>query len=80
MPLVSLVFGHVNVCAGFEVANRGCCGTGNIEVSVLCNHLDEFQTCQDDTKYVFWDSYHPTEKAYKILADQVISKYGDKLI
>ncbi|KAI6671527.1 hypothetical protein NL676_006412 [Syzygium grande] len=65
---------------GFEVANRGCCGTGNIEVSVLCNHLDDFQTCQDDTKYVFWDSYHPTEKAYKILVDQVISKYGDKLI
>ncbi|XP_030464209.2 GDSL esterase/lipase EXL3-like isoform X2 [Syzygium oleosum] len=64
---------------GFEVANRGCCGTGNIEVSVLCNDLDDIQTCQDDTKYVFWDSYHPTEKAYKILTDQMISKYGDKL-
>ncbi|KAI3420673.1 Lipase_GDSL domain-containing protein, partial [Psidium guajava] len=65
---------------GFEVVDRGCCGTGNIEVSILCNRLDDSKTCEDDTKYVFWDSYHPTEKAYKILTDQVISEYADKLL
>ncbi|PKA56007.1 GDSL esterase/lipase EXL3 [Apostasia shenzhenica] len=58
---------------GFEVANKGCCGTGELEVSILCNRKSP--TCPDDTKYVFWDSYHPTEKAYKIIVDKVLQKY-----
>ncbi|KAK1441040.1 hypothetical protein QVD17_06876 [Tagetes erecta] len=56
-----------------EVVDRGCCGTGNIEVSILCNKL--LPTCPDDSKYLFWDSYHPTNKGYSILVDQVIAKY-----
>ncbi|RVW42484.1 GDSL esterase/lipase EXL3 [Vitis vinifera] len=52
--------------SGFEVVNKGCCGTGLIEVSVLCDRLNPF-TCNDATKYVFWDSYHPTERAYKTI-------------
>ncbi|KAK9166944.1 hypothetical protein Scep_002135 [Stephania cephalantha] len=51
---------------GFEVSDRGCCGTGLIEAIFLCNMLNLF-TCKDVTKYVFWDSYHPTEKAYRTL-------------
>ncbi|OWM68221.1 hypothetical protein CDL15_Pgr004703 [Punica granatum] len=51
---------------GFEVSTKGCCGTGNIEVSFLCNKLDDLMTCINDEKYVFWDSFHPTEKAYKL--------------
>ncbi|KAI3945538.1 hypothetical protein MKW92_048998 [Papaver armeniacum] len=45
---------------GFEEVTRGCCGTGTIESTVLCNELNPF-TCDDVSKYVFWDSYHPTE-------------------
>ncbi|MCL7041539.1 hypothetical protein MKW94_025025 [Papaver nudicaule] len=44
---------------GFEEVTRGCCGTGTIESTILCNELNPF-TCADVTKYVFWDSYHPT--------------------
>ncbi|KAL5780734.1 hypothetical protein ACOSQ2_011471 [Xanthoceras sorbifolium] len=62
---------------GFEVANRGCCGTGNIEVAVLCNPLSS-KTCSDDSSYVFWDSYHPTENAYKALVSSILSKYVNK--
>ncbi|XP_039044341.1 GDSL esterase/lipase EXL3-like [Hibiscus syriacus] len=58
---------------GFEVANKGCCGTGNIEVSILCNQLSPF-TCTDVDKYIFWDSYHPTEKAYRALVTPVLQK------
>ncbi|KAH0456140.1 hypothetical protein IEQ34_014047 [Dendrobium chrysotoxum] len=58
---------------GFEVSNKGCCGTGAIEVSVLCN--PKLPTCPDDTKYVFWDSYHPTERAYKIIVDYLLQRY-----
>ncbi|CAI9755820.1 unnamed protein product [Fraxinus pennsylvanica] len=70
-PLLDLIQRPQNY--GFEVADRGCCGTGLIEVIILCNKFSE--TCPDDTKYVFWDSYHPSEKAYKVLLNQVIQKY-----
>lgn len=63
---------------GFEVIDRGCCGTGKIEVAELCNPSTPL--CEDVTKYVFWDSFHPTEKTYKILADYVIKNYLPKLV
>ncbi|XP_019054471.1 PREDICTED: GDSL esterase/lipase EXL3-like [Nelumbo nucifera] len=59
---------------GFEVINKGCCGTGKIEVAVLCNDLDPL-TCLDVSNYVFWDSYHPTEKAYRSVVEPVLSKH-----
>ncbi|KAL4578993.1 hypothetical protein LXL04_015128 [Taraxacum kok-saghyz] len=62
-PIVAIIENPIKY--GLEVVDRGCCGTGNIEVSILCNHL--LPTCPDDSKYFFWDSYHPTNKGYSIL-------------
>ena len=64
------------IVSGFEVVNKGCCGTGLIEVSVLCDQLNPF-TCNDATKYVFWDSYHPTERAYKTIIGEIFQGYVD---
>ncbi|CAN6236792.1 unnamed protein product [Urochloa humidicola] len=64
---------------GFTQSTRGCCGTGLLEVSVLCNRLTS-AVCQDVGDYLFWDSYHPTEKAYKILADFVFDNYVKLII
>ncbi|KAJ1277408.1 hypothetical protein BS78_04G001700 [Paspalum vaginatum] len=64
---------------GFTQATKGCCGTGLLEVSVLCNPLTS-DVCDHVTDYVFWDSYHPTEKAYKILADFVYDNYVSSLL
>ncbi|KAL5577275.1 hypothetical protein UlMin_018974, partial [Ulmus minor] len=58
---------------GFKIANKGCCGTGLIEASVFCNQLEP--TCEDDSIYFFWDSFHPTENVYRMFAKQVISNY-----
>ncbi|KAF3796471.1 GDSL esterase/lipase [Nymphaea thermarum] len=57
---------------GFEEATSGCCGSGNVEVTYMCNTLDP-RTCPDSTKYVFWDSFHPTEKAYRLLLNQTVA-------
>ncbi|OWM66461.1 hypothetical protein CDL15_Pgr013678 [Punica granatum] len=65
---------------GFEVGNKGCCGTGNIEASILCNRLQDTATCKDDTKYVFWDSLHLTERAYEILSNETFNKYKNQLL
>lgn len=64
--------------AGFDVVDKGCCGTGDIEVSVLCNKLSK--TCPDRSRYLFWDSYHPTEKGYQILVDPFITDYISRLL
>lgn len=58
--------------SGFEVADKGCCGTGKVEVAALCNPLDPI--CLDNSKYVFWDSYHPTQKTYEIIVGDVLQK------
>ncbi|KAG2408819.1 GDSL esterase/lipase [Vigna angularis] len=52
---------------GFQVTEKGCCGTGNIEVSILCNRYI-VNTCSNSSDYIFWDSYHPTEQAYYVLS------------
>lgn len=59
---------------GFETEKKGCCGTGTIEVSILCTRYCP-NTCTNADKYIFWDSYHPTEKTYKILVAQLLAKY-----
>lgn len=64
---------------GFTESTLGCCGTGMMEVSVLCNGVTS-AVCGDVRDYLFWDSYHPTEKAYKILVDYVYDNYLQQLI
>ncbi|KAG8385487.1 hypothetical protein BUALT_Bualt03G0050500 [Buddleja alternifolia] len=49
----------------FEEVSSGCCGTGMLEASFMCNPNSLY--CADTTKYVFWDSIHPTEKAYDLV-------------
>lgn len=49
--------------AGFMVTNSGCCP---IDYYGQC--APNQTSCQDRTKYVFWDSFHPTEEANKIVA------------
>ncbi|KAL4645525.1 hypothetical protein ACB092_02G240600 [Castanea dentata] len=59
---------------GFQEANKGCCGTGKIEVSILCTSFSP-ETCTNASEYVFWDSYHPSELASKILTTIVLDDY-----
>ncbi|XP_022038171.1 GDSL esterase/lipase EXL3 [Helianthus annuus] len=54
---------------GFDVSTVGCCGTGTIEVAFLCKY-----TCSNVSEYVFWDSFHFTENAYKIIVHDFLSK------
>jgi len=55
---------------GMEVTNRGCCGSGYLEVIEICNAFTPL--CSNHSKYVFWDSVHLTEASYSYLADYLI--------
>ncbi|KAK9740038.1 hypothetical protein RND81_03G006600 [Saponaria officinalis] len=56
---------------GFKVVDRGCCGSGFIEVAIFCNPFS--LVC--DSKYLFWDSFHPSEAAYELIANQIMFNY-----
>ncbi|CAN8234526.1 unnamed protein product [Cochlearia groenlandica] len=64
---------------GFGVTNEGCCGTGIIEVAVLCNKITS-SVCPDVLSHVFWDSYHPTEKTYKVLVSLLANKFINRFL
>lgn len=49
--------------AGFTVKDRGCCG---ISRQITC--LPMSVPCADRSKYVFWDSFHPTQAVNQIIA------------
>lgn len=57
---------------GFDVASVACCGTGLFEMSYLCDRMNPF-TCTDANKYVFWDSFHLTEKTNRIVVDYLMN-------
>ncbi|KAH6837348.1 GDSL-like Lipase/Acylhydrolase superfamily protein [Perilla frutescens var. hirtella] len=56
---------------GFEVVSVACCATGMFEMGYMCDQLNPF-TCSDANKYVFWDSFHPTQKSSSIIADYLL--------
>ncbi|XP_024032866.1 GDSL esterase/lipase EXL3 isoform X1 [Morus notabilis] len=74
-PLISIIQNPPQY--GFEVATKGCCGTGNIEVSILCNRYTT-TTCSNASKYIFWDSYHPSQKGYEVLTHLVLHNKIDR--
>ncbi|CAL0312079.1 unnamed protein product [Lupinus luteus] len=59
-PLANMIEGHQNL--GFDEVDIGCCGSGYLELGFLCNKNS--YVCPDPSKYVFWDSIHPSERAY----------------
>jgi phospholipase/lecithinase/hemolysin len=58
---------------GFTNGKDSCCGYLGFAVGPLCNIGSRL--CPDPSQYVFWDSYHPTEKAYKLMIDEFIRRY-----
>ncbi|PON77980.1 Lipase [Parasponia andersonii] len=62
---------------GFVETEKGCCGTGLVEAGPTCNVLTP--TCHEASKYLFWDSIHPSEATYKYLAQYLEKEVLPKL-
>ncbi|KAJ0986444.1 hypothetical protein J5N97_004800 [Dioscorea zingiberensis] len=56
---------------GFTVTNRGCCGVGRNNGQITC--LPYQTPCDNRDEYVFWDAFHPTEAANKIIGKRSFS-------
>ncbi|KAG2371466.1 GDSL esterase/lipase [Vigna angularis] len=57
---------------GFSEARKACCGTGLLETSILCNK-ESIGTCANASEYVFWDGFHPSEAANKVLSGELLA-------
>ncbi|RCV22257.1 hypothetical protein SEVIR_4G215100v4 [Setaria viridis] len=64
---------------GLENVEEGCCATGKVEMSYLCNDKNPL-TCEDAGKYFFWDSFHPTEKVNQFFAKKTLDLCYEQLL
>ena len=58
----------VFLCAGFTNVKVACCGRGPYNGIGLCTAASN--VCADREVYAFWDPFHPTERANRIIVGQ----------
>ncbi|CAA2965764.1 GDSL esterase/lipase At1g33811 [Olea europaea var. sylvestris] len=56
---------------GFQEVEKGCCGVGKNNGQITCLPLQT--PCEDRSKYLFWDAFHPSEVANILLAKKSYS-------
>lgn len=61
---------------GFTAGFTACCGSGIYNAEVQCGRPADVITnvpsnlCDEVDKHLFWDNYHPSEKAYGLVAEE----------
>ncbi|MFS7937441.1 putative triacylglycerol lipase [Helianthus anomalus] len=57
---------------GFKTSTTACCGQGPFNgFPGLCTMTSNL--CQNRDEYVFWDAFHPTERACRIIVQQIMN-------
>jgi len=54
---------------GFVTAKEACCGQGRFNGIGLCTPISKL--CPNRNLYAFWDAFHPSEKASRIIVQQM---------
>ncbi|GJN00233.1 hypothetical protein PR202_ga17649 [Eleusine coracana subsp. coracana] len=57
---------------GFNNSRAPCCTLGRIRPTLTCTPLSTL--CKDRSQYVFWDEYHPTDRANELIALETLRK------
>uniref|UniRef100_A0ACD5ZI54 Uncharacterized protein n=1 Tax=Avena sativa TaxID=4498 RepID=A0ACD5ZI54_AVESA len=60
---------------GFRTAKEACCGQGPNNGVGFCTVASRM--CANRDEYVFWDAYHPTERANRIIVSQFMTGSTD---
>lgn len=66
-----IYFDFIICCVGFETSKDACCGQGPYNGLGLCTPLSSL--CENRDAYVFWDGYHPSERANRIIVDEIFN-------
>jgi phospholipase/lecithinase/hemolysin len=62
---------------GFKEVKEGCCGSTVLSAAVFIAYHN---ACPNVIDYIFWDGFHPTEKAYNIVVDKLIQQNRKYLV
>ena len=62
---------HCYSCTGFVTSKVACCGQGPYNGLGLCTAASNL--CSNRDQYAFWDAFHPSEKANRIIVQQILS-------
>ncbi|OAY28480.1 GDSL esterase/lipase At5g55050 [Manihot esculenta] len=54
---------------GFTEVKAACCGIGKLKAKVPCLPIATY--CSNRKEHVFWDLFHPTEAAARVLVDTI---------
>ncbi|RXH98142.1 hypothetical protein DVH24_010467 [Malus domestica] len=57
--------------SGFVTSKVACCGQGRFNGLGQCNPTSNL--CPNRDLYAFWDAFHPTEKANRLIVKQIMS-------
>ncbi|XP_075657185.1 GDSL esterase/lipase At5g33370-like [Castanea sativa] len=60
---------------GFSTSKMACCGQGPYNGIGLCTALSNL--CPNRDLYAFWDPFHPSEKANRIIVQQILTGSTD---
>ncbi|XP_073126511.1 GDSL esterase/lipase At5g33370-like [Henckelia pumila] len=56
---------------GFTTSKMACCGQGRYNGLGLCTPLSNL--CLNRDQYVFWDPFHPSERANRLIVQQIFN-------
>ncbi|XXG90663.1 hypothetical protein AAC387_Pa12g2377 [Persea americana] len=56
---------------GFVTSKVACCGQGPFNGLGLCTSLSNL--CPDRNLYAFWDAFHPSERANRLIVQQIMT-------
>ncbi|XP_073290852.1 GDSL esterase/lipase At5g33370-like [Primulina huaijiensis] len=56
---------------GFTTSKIACCGQGRFNGLGLCTPLSNL--CPNRDQYVFWDPFHPSERANRLIVQQIFN-------
>ncbi|KAL9262609.1 GDSL esterase/lipase-like protein [Drosera capensis] len=56
---------------GFVTSKIACCGQGPYNGLGVCNMLSSL--CRNRNIYAFWDAFHPTERANRLIVEQMMT-------
>jgi phospholipase/lecithinase/hemolysin len=63
---------------GFNNSHDPCCSLGKIRPTLTCTPLSTL--CKDRSKYVFWDEYHPTDRANELIALETLRRLNITIV
>lgn len=68
----------MNNCIGFVEVEAACCGTGPYKGGYKCTQNSD--VCKKRDEYLFWDWFHPTQKASEMAALSLLYATGQEFV